>query len=111
MKVLLSKPMSPTCSLEIGLSTWDANEMSIRLRFDGDDGRFDPRSSSEIPMLSLVDIVTYAIKCHQVSTADMAKIIEAAGAEVDWQLKNKDMSLDQVVAAIKQDESAALKGK
>jgi hypothetical protein len=60
MQVTKSKPI-PNCAghtIEIGKATWDDQETSVRNRYPTKTGGFSPRSSSEIPLGDVKEIVT-----------------------------------------------------
>lgn len=44
-------------SLEFGAATWNAEQLSVRNRYDNEGGRFSPRGSSELPIPDLTEIV------------------------------------------------------
>ncbi len=62
--------------IEIGESTWDPqNERSIRDRWPTTTGGFNPRSSSEVPIASLVPMLTFAAQHDELLAAECAEII------------------------------------
>lgn len=61
MKVVFSERLSPTHSIEIGWSTWNKDEVSLRNRYDKD-GRFSPRASSEVPLRDLPELMRVALE-------------------------------------------------
>lgn len=47
--------------IEIGGSSWDADETSIRRRYDNPEtGKFSPHGSSELPLYALSDLIRVA---------------------------------------------------
>ena len=75
-------------SIEIGASTWQSGvERSIRDRWPAPNSPsgFNPRSSSEVPMASLVPMLTFAAQHDELSAADCADIIGALAASIKRQ--------------------------
>lgn len=62
MDVIFSETLGERHSIEIGWSTWNPNAVSLRNRYDQESGRFDPRSSSEIPIEDLPDLMRVALE-------------------------------------------------
>ena len=60
MQVTKSKPIlnCPGQTIEIGKATWDDQETSVRNRYPTKTGGFSPRSSSEIPLGDVKEIVS-----------------------------------------------------
>jgi hypothetical protein len=60
MQVTKSKPIlnCPGHTIEIGKATWDDQETSVRNRYPTKTGGFSPRSSSEIPLGDVKEIVS-----------------------------------------------------
>jgi hypothetical protein len=69
--------ISPTHSIEIGQSSWDPQEMSIRSRYDGATGRFSPHGSSELPLYDLQPLMASAAQHDLLSPNECAAIIHA----------------------------------
>jgi hypothetical protein len=64
--------------IELGEATWDPqNARSVRDRWPTATGGFSPRSSSEVPMSSLVPMLTFAAQHDELSAAECAEIIIA----------------------------------
>jgi hypothetical protein len=62
--------------IEIGEATWDPqNARSIRDRWPTSTGGFSPHSSSEVPIESLVPMLTFAAQHDELSAAECAEII------------------------------------
>ena len=61
MKVVFKERLSPTHSIEIGWSTWNSDEVSLRNRYEKN-GRFSPRASSEIPLRDLPEMMRVALE-------------------------------------------------
>lgn len=61
MKVVYSERLSETHSVEIGWSTWDKNQVSLRNRYDKN-GRYSPRASSEVPLSDLPELMRVALE-------------------------------------------------
>ena len=62
MDVIFTERIDDLHSIEIGWSTWDRNEVSLRNRYNQESGRFDPRSSSEIPIGDLPELMRVALE-------------------------------------------------
>ena len=72
--------------IEIGESTWDPpNARSIRDRSPTSTGGFSPRSSSEVPMASLVPMLTFAAQHDELSAAECADITGGLAASISRQ--------------------------
>ena len=72
--------------IEIGQSTWDPeNARSIRDRWPTSTGGFSPHSSSEVPIASLLPMLTFAAEHDELSTAECAEIIAALAASISRQ--------------------------
>jgi len=78
----LTRILSPDHSIEVGTSSWDEGETSIRSRYDGPTGRFSPHGSSELPLYDLRPILEVAGQNDLLSSADCAAIIEALAASI-----------------------------
>ena len=70
--------------IERGESTWNPQgERSIRDRWPAaSPSGFNPRNSSEVPMASLVPMLTFAAQYDELSVAECAYIIEALAASI-----------------------------
>jgi hypothetical protein len=68
--------------IEIGESTWNPQTRSIRDRWPTSTGGFSPRSSSEVPMSSLLPTLTFAAQHDELSAAECAEIIEHLAASI-----------------------------
>jgi hypothetical protein len=62
MQVVYSEEIGPNHSIEIGWSTWNPEEVSIRNRYDSSDGHFSNTASSEIPLNDLSNLVRIALQ-------------------------------------------------
>ena len=72
--------------IELGESTWDPqNARSVRDRWPTSTGGFSPRSSSEVPMESLVPMLTFAAQHEELSAAECAEIIIALADSIKRQ--------------------------
>ena len=85
MKVQHTHNVGPGHSIELGESTWDPKYRSIRDRWATAAGGFSPHSSSEVPMDSLVPMLTYAAQHDELSAADCAEIIVALAESIKRQ--------------------------
>ena len=72
-------------SIEIGESTWDSTERSIRRRYDPD-GRFSPHGSSEIPIEDLKIIMETAARHDELDSKTCSEIIKALADSISRQL-------------------------
>ncbi len=65
-------PHHPRCELRAGISSWDANEQSIKFTW------FDKRGRAcrggEFPLTALVDAVEFAIDMDELSDADIGRL-------------------------------------
>ena len=83
MNVQHSQALGHGHSVELGESTWDPQgARSIRDRWPTAAGGFSPRSSSEIPLESLVPLLTFAARHDELSAADCSAIISALAASI-----------------------------
>jgi hypothetical protein len=72
--------------IEIGESTWDPQHArSIRDRWPTSTGGFSPRSSSEVPIESLVPMLTFAAQHDELSAAECSAIIAALAGSIGRQ--------------------------
>ena len=78
----LTRVVAPGHSIEVGTSTWDPQERSIRCRYDGPTGRFSPHGSSELPLPDLRPLMEVAAENDLMSAADCAAIIEALAQSI-----------------------------
>lgn len=62
-----TKTIDKSHRLEYGQSTWSKDRLSIRNRYDHENGRFDRVSSQEIPVSDLKDIILYATEVGALS--------------------------------------------
>ncbi|HEX3155385.1 MAG TPA: hypothetical protein VHV32_12210 [Candidatus Angelobacter sp.] len=62
MDVIHREEIGPNHSIEIGWSTWNSEEISIRDRWDSANGHFSNTASSEIPITSLPDLLRVALE-------------------------------------------------
>lgn len=86
MDVEKTKSLGNGHSIELGKSTWDPqNARSIRDRWVTPSGGFSPRSSSEVPIASLVPLLTFAAQNDELSAAECAEIIAALAASIKRQ--------------------------
>jgi hypothetical protein len=69
--------IDPEHSIEFGQASWDPSEKSIRRRKNNPSGRFDPFSSSEIPIDGHVPISELIVQCLRndlIDRAEMARV-------------------------------------
>ena len=62
LEVVYEEQISPNHRIEIGWSTWDSDEVSIRNRYDSPTGHFSNTASNEIPIRDLPQIIRIAIE-------------------------------------------------
>ncbi len=60
MNVSKTKNLGGGHEIEIGQATWDNTQTSIRNRYPTSTGGFSPRSSSELPIDDIPELVTVA---------------------------------------------------
>jgi len=77
--------LSPELSIEIGESSWDSEERSIRRRYQPD-GKFSPHGSSEIPIEDLKIIMEAAARHDELEPKTCAEIIKALAESAHRQL-------------------------
>jgi len=82
MRVTDSVQLDERHSIEFGYSTWDDASMSVRDRWVTSSGGFSPRSSSEIPLGSISDIIIETAKRDLLDVQTTALIIEALAASI-----------------------------
>ena len=86
MNVQHSNPLGSGHSIELGESTWDPqNARSIRDRWVTAAGGFSPRSSSEVPIASLVPMLAFAAQHDELTASECADIIAALAASIQRQ--------------------------
>ena len=74
--------LSPRHRIEVGVSTWDGNETSVRCRYDQNNGRFSVHGSSEVPLHDFQPMLEVAAR-HDLLAADAcAAIIEVLSASL-----------------------------
>lgn len=74
--------LSATRSLEFGAATWDATKLSVRNRYDNEDGRFSPRGSSELPIPDLTEIIVATARRDLIATEAAERMIGALVASL-----------------------------
>jgi hypothetical protein len=73
-------------SFEVGNSSWDPAERSIRCRYnDAITGRFSPHGSSELPLHDLQPLMEVAAQYDLLGTSECAAIIHALAASIQRQ--------------------------
>ena len=75
MQITKSKDLSDGHLIEIGKATWDDTQTSVRNRYPTKTGGFSPRSSSEIPLGDIPEIVTVVAEEDLLSLKELAKSI------------------------------------
>jgi hypothetical protein len=68
--------LEPGHSIELGQSSWDETEESVRNRYTTASGGFSPRQSSELPIRDVKPIVGFLANQDKFSRADCLEIIE-----------------------------------
>lgn len=68
--------------IEIGESSWDRNETSIRNRYPTADGRFNPHASSEIPLYDIEPLVSALASRDLLDVAATASLVEVLVASL-----------------------------
>lgn len=82
MKVKEREPMGEGHSIEWGDSSWDDGAVSVRNRYENSSGRFDPHSSSEIPIGDLRHIVIESAKRGYIDDNEALEMIKELAASV-----------------------------
>lgn len=83
-----TRTLSPSHCIEVGASTWNPSETSIRCRYeDPESGRFSPHGSSEIPLEDLQHVMEVAAENDLLDVATCAKIIEAIARSIQRQVR------------------------
>jgi hypothetical protein len=79
-------PLGGGHSIEIGDSTWDKTDRSIRNRYDDPTtGHFSPHSSSELPMDDLVLLAKFAAQYDELTASQCAEMIMALAESIKRQ--------------------------
>ena len=86
MDVTKTKSLGGGHSIEIGKATWDSEEISIRNRYPTSKGGFSPRSSSEIPLKDVVELITVIADEDLYDPKILAGIIENLSKSIIRQL-------------------------
>lgn len=68
-----------------GEASW-RGESSVRLAWFGQDGKFDPYSSSELPFWALKDVIIETVKRDIFSKSELAEIIGFLEASIYRQI-------------------------
>jgi len=82
MKVTDTVRLDDRHAIEFGFSTWDEKSLSVRDRWATANGGFSPRSSSEIPLGCIPDIIIETAKRDLLDVQTTARIIEALAASI-----------------------------
>lgn len=86
MNVQHAVNVGPGHFVELGASTWDPQgERSIRDRWVTKAGGFSPRSSSEVPIASLVPMLLFAGQHDELTASECAAIISALALSIGRQ--------------------------
>ncbi|HTV39268.1 MAG TPA: hypothetical protein VMF08_01725 [Candidatus Sulfotelmatobacter sp.] len=73
--------LDPDHSIEIGQSTWDPSEMSVRRNYHPN-GKFSPHGSSEIPIWALKAIIEAVANNDELEPKDCVDIIKSLAGSV-----------------------------
>jgi len=82
MKVTDTVRIDERHSIEFGRATWNDTDLSVRDRWTTSTGGFSPRSSSELPLGSIPDIIIETAKRDLLDVQTTARIIEALAASI-----------------------------
>jgi hypothetical protein len=85
MIVAHAYPTGPRHSIELGQSTWDINERSIRSRYETATGGFNRAGSTEVPLEDLRLMIEHGARHGYWSPAECASMIEALAASIKQQ--------------------------
>ena len=77
MKVTERLDIENRHSIEWGNATWDNNDISVRNRYDTDDGRFNHSGSSELPWGDFNLMINESIKRNKFSKSEIAEILKS----------------------------------
>lgn len=81
-----TKIISSRHSIEIGSSTWDSKEISIRNRYNSkQSGKFSRSGSSELPIEDLVHLMEAAAKYDLLEVEECTAIIEILAKSIQRQ--------------------------
>lgn len=87
MEVEFSKELDDLHCIEIGGATWGKEHRSVRNRFAKNNGGFNVRATSEIPMCDLVQIVSFVAEKDELPQSECAEIISALAASISRQCR------------------------
>jgi len=86
MKVTKTKDLGGGHLIEVGASTWDEKQMSIRNRYSTVNGGFSPRSPSEIPLDDISELMVVAADEDLICAEELARIMCAVSASLKRKL-------------------------
>ena len=87
MEVRTTKDLGDGHLIEVGNATWDGNETSIRNRYPTSTGGFSPRSSSEIPLEDVSEILTVAVDENLLRPAVLVDLMVLISGSLKRQLE------------------------
>lgn len=85
MDVTKTKHLGNGHSIEIGKATWDNTEVSIRNRYPTSTGGFSPRSSSELPIDDVGELVTVVADEDLYPPKRLAELIKILAESIERQ--------------------------
>jgi hypothetical protein len=74
-------------SIEFKISSWDENEISIRNRYNQDNGRFDRSSSSELSFADLHRLTIETLKRDYFNEQECIELLKEIAATLDRKIK------------------------
>ena len=77
MKVIKTKDLGNGHKIEIGNATWDSDDISVRNRYHTSNGGFSPRSSSEIPLNDVSEIIKTTVGEDLIDDKELVNMIIA----------------------------------
>ena len=87
MQVTKTKDLGHGHKIELGKATWDGTQMSVRNRYPTSTGGFSPRSSSELPLDDVAEIVTVVAEEDLFSPSELVEMISTLSASLKRQIK------------------------
>ena len=74
-------------SIEVGNSTWDDNEISVRNRYSTVNGGFNPAASSELPIYDVFQIAKVTIEEDLLSPQALSELVGVISNSLKRQIK------------------------
>lgn len=87
MQVVKTKDLGDGHKIEIGKATWDEDQTSVRNRYPTATGGFSPRSSSEIPLDDVSEILTMVTDEDLIAPPELVNLIVSLSESLKRQVK------------------------